>query len=239
MDLLKENYILGLSFAPGKYAFYRVTRSNVFPLVYNFQTELSVNPLNPYGQSYTGYSAYYLSLQNLGLPQSEVNTPVTDMFKIDRDNEIWQIFYGIAPSYLKVLPVQPPSSAPIYHLDQSITPSQTFIKIGFDGFASPFDEPSDKTEAYVLAGLSIGFVLINPVTIPISPKLKFIINRMIVEPITDPNMARAILDGKVPAHIVTIGSAENDLSSNINWVHYQKSMIFNVTSGKMSSEVKG
>jgi hypothetical protein len=228
-DLLKENYILGLSVSDKEYVFWRIARTNSFSIIYNFYTEQNLAPLSAVNTNMMGYSPYFTQVITFPIPSSYINTNIQDMFKITNNNEIWQIFVGLSPSYLRVVPIQPASGAPIYHLDQNINPLKTFMEIGYDGFMSPFDNPSNISEAYILSGLNIGFVLQNPVSIPISPVFNFLINRMIVEPITDPATAKAIIDGKIPAHLVSTSSIRQDIKNSINWSNYPNAMVFNVT----------
>lgn len=230
VDLLKENYIVGFSINANQYVFYKVLRTNVFNLIYNFNTMQNMNPMNPAGANYSAYSPYYNVITSFPIPSTLINTNITTLFKIDKKNEIWQVFMGLSPSYLRVIPIQPSSYAPKFHLDQSINPNKNYYEIGFDGFDSPFNSPSDISETYIMDGLDLGMVLINPVTVPISPVINFTINRMLVMPITDPTLVKSILDGRIPAHLVTIGSAiDQSVASVIKWDNYPGTTIFTIT----------
>jgi len=203
--ILKEGHYLVVSPAKDVYYGFKVVRKQELILNYNLATETTNNagPMIPYGWTSipTGYQNYYVEINKLPLAKIQ---NVTDMFKIENDNEIWQVFMGIAPSYLKIgLRINTASATAI---SNSIAPSQSFLDLfAVDGFTSPFDEPASESEFFAMKPLTIGLTLMNPVTIPINPRLQFFINRIIVDPIP-PNVQNAIMSGSVPAKKVSIGN---------------------------------
>jgi hypothetical protein len=218
--ILKEGHYLVVS--PGKDIYYgfKVVRKQELMLTYNFATETTNNtgPMVPYGWTSipSGYQNYYVEINKLPLAKIQ---NVTDMFKIENDNEIWQVFMGIAPSYLKVgLRINTASATAI---SNSIAPSQSFLDLfAVDGFTSPFDEPAPESEFFAMTPLTIGLTLMNPVTIPINPRIQFFINRMIVDPIP-PNVQNAIMSGSVPAKKVSIGNVTTNLGGFDVYSDYQ------------------
>jgi len=218
--ILKEGHYLVISPAKDVYYGFKVVRKQELILNYNLATETTNNtgPMVPYGWTSipSGYQNYYVEINKLPLAKIQ---NVTDLFKIENDNEIWQVFMGIAPSYVKVgLRINTASATAI---SNSIAPSQSFLDLfAVDGFTSPFDEPAPESEFYAMMPLTIGLTLMNPVTVPINPRLQFFINRMIVDPIP-PNVQNAIMSGSVPAKKVSIGNVTAHLGGFDVYSDYQ------------------
>jgi hypothetical protein len=235
--VLKENQYLVISTGPGIYYGFKVIRRQDLILTYNFATEAAniitpmtsygntglvaannIGPMVPYGTTAvpTGYQSYYVELNKLPLAKIQ---NIADVFKIEDINQIYQVFMGISPSYLRVgLRLNTTS---ITTLNQSIAPSQSFVDLfDIDGFTSPYDEPSPESEFYVLKPLTIGFTLMNPVTIPINPRLQFFINRLMVEPIPQ-NLHAPILNNAVPAKKVSLGSINQSIGGFNDFANYQ------------------
>jgi len=205
---------------------FKVMRTNFFTMAYNFIEQGAISSdLAPNGMSNVNFTPYYTEI--VKLPLSKIQN-VTDMFLLDKQNEMLQVFYGISPSYLRVIPRQPDTMNEFY-MDQQITPSSNFISLGIDGFMSPFDSPAQITETFILAGLSVGITLENPVTIPINPTLNFWINRMLVEPITDSATIMNIIKGKIKGHIATVSSTfDSNVSTLIQRSKYPGIQLFEV-----------
>ncbi len=215
--ILKENQYLVISTGPKTYYGFKVIRKQSLILTYNFATETTNNtgPMSPYTgpdpvpptSSTSGYQSYYVELNKLPLAKIQ---NISDVFKIEDTNQIYQVFMGIAPSYLRVgLRLNTVSTTTI---GQSIALSQSFLDLfNIDGYTSPFNEPSPESEFYVLKPLTVGLTLVNPVTVPINPRLQFFINRLMVEPIPQ-NLHAAILSNSMPAKKVSIGSVSQNLS---------------------------
>ncbi|MGB9815484.1 MAG: hypothetical protein ACPLVI_06000 [Thermoplasmata archaeon] len=226
--VLKENQYLVISTGPGTYYGFKVIRKQDLILTYNFATETANNiisvaanniwPMVPYGTTSipTGYQSYYVELNKMPLAKIQ---NIADVFKIENINQIYQVFMGISPSYLRVgLRL---NTASVTTLSQSIAPSQSFIDLfDIDGFTSPYNEPSPESEFYVLKPLTVGFTLMNPVTIPINPRLQFFINRLMVEPIPQ-NLHAPILNNAVPAKKVSLGSIDQVIGGFNDFANYQ------------------
>ena len=60
---------------------------------------------------------------------------------------------------------------------------------------SPLNNPSAKTEFIVFVNLTYNVTLMNTATIPIMPAFNFVINRMILEPLGQAELKKAILAG--------------------------------------------
>lgn len=204
--ILKENHYLVISTGQDKYYGFKVARKQEMILTYNFATETQNNqgPMVPYGSTSVppGYQNYYVEINKLPLTKIQ---NIYDLFKIDKTNVIYQVFFGIAPSYLRV--GMRLNTTSIVSLEQSISPTTSFIDLfTIDGFTSPYDQPAPDSEFYAIQPLTIGMTLMNPVTIPVNPRLQFFINRMVVEPIPK-NIQNAIMTNAIPTRKVSLGNA--------------------------------
>jgi hypothetical protein len=222
--ILKENQYLVISTAPKTYYGFKVIRRQSLILSYNFATETTniTGPMSPYTgpdpvaptsstssyqSSMSGYQSYYVELNKLPLGKIQ---SISDVFKIEDANQIYQVFMGIAPSYLRIgLRLNTTSTTSI---EQNIALSQSFLDLfNIDGYTSPFNEPSPESEFFVLKPLTVGLTLVNPVSVPINPRLQFFINRLMVEPIPQ-NIQAAILSNSIPAKKVSIGGVTQNFS---------------------------
>ncbi len=216
LPILKENYIVAFETGNGFYA-YKVIKKEVIPFIYdvlseNSSTNSPLPPLSPVGTNVTGLSPFYLDLNTLQLTSIQ---NVQDMFNLTRSDEVLQVFTGIQPSYVRFIYKQP-TNVKLMDMDNNIASSTSFYQQGYDGFISPFNNPSPDTEIFVVPGLSFSMVLINTVSIPVNPIINFIINRMRVEKIKDPKILADIKAGKIPAKIVSLGGVFQSVDSSIN-----------------------
>ena len=196
--ILRNGQYLLLSYSGAKnplqamFTGFRVVKHNVTTLYYNFATQVpNFLPMAPYGTSPgPTNSPYYIDNFRFSLQQVK---NVTDMFKITNTDDAYQVFYGISPSYLRV--VNKIQQQFVSVLEQNIYPSPSFVEMGIDGFQSPLNNPSEKTEFIVFVNLTYNVTLMNTATIPIMPAFNFVINRMTLEPLDQEELKKAILAG--------------------------------------------
>ena len=136
---------------------------------------------------------------------------VTDIFNIQKDYEILQFWYGIAPRHIRVWQKQPYNTFADV-LDNNIIPSASYIDVGYtDGYDSPYNMPAPVTESFSLKNLSVNWTLANPLngsaTAPMTwnPRLNFYINRMTVNPVKSAAVVRDMILNRRPAKRYTIG----------------------------------
>jgi hypothetical protein len=136
---------------------------------------------------------------------------VTDIFNIQKDYEILQFWFGIAPRHIRVW-VKQPLNQFTTTLDQNIIPSSTYYDVGYyDGYDSPYGMPAPVTENFVMKNLSVNWTLCNPLngsaTAPMTwnPRINFYINRMMVAPVKNAAIVRAMMLGQKTAKRTTIG----------------------------------
>ena len=201
-SILRTRDIVVYDFGDG-YVPFRVRRQQVSTLYYNFITQkANFLPLGPTGIAPpTGTQSFFqdnfeFQLQTIQNEQ--------DLFRIIEDKEIIQGFYGISPSYLRTM-LKQPIQADVFTLENNVLPSNVFIEVSIDGYESPLNRPSKRTEFFAFNQQSIRMVLMNSVTVPVVPSLNFVLNRMSVEPMGDYQLIKSVLEGRVPAKFVTIG----------------------------------
>lgn len=136
---------------------------------------------------------------------------VTDIFQIQKDFEILQFWFGIAPRHLRVW-VKQPYNVFASAMDSNIIPASTYFDVGYyDGYDSPYNQPAPVTETFALKNLSVNWTLANPLngsaTAPMTwnPRLNFYINRMTVAPVKTAAIVKALLLGKQGAKRFTLG----------------------------------
>jgi hypothetical protein len=201
--LLKENYLLLLGFS-GKFVPMRVIKRELVIYLYDPIAEGMISTEVPASTSTDG-------VRNLGWvaprrPASSIipSLPTNVLAIPAAKNRIYQLFYGIAPSACRVFKRLPAATAQenieITNWDQSY-PAFGFV----DGFESPLDYPSPRTETFIPYAMDIEFGFANPLPYPIRPLLKFYINRLEIGIIKDVELVMKMLDGRVPCSIKTIG----------------------------------
>ena len=122
-------------------------------------------------------------------------------------SEMYQVFYGIASPHLRVWLKQPQSNF-VGQADQNITPQSGYSDVGFiDGQMSPYWNPSPRTEFFSLFKLAPRWAMANTAPWTVVPRFNFVVNRMLVNIVTNPDEIRAILQHRVPTRAVTIGDA--------------------------------
>jgi len=212
LPILKENYIVAFQTGTGLLP-YKVVKKEIIPFVYDIMTENgNLLPLSPVTQTISGFSPFFYEFNTLQLTSIQ---NVQDMFSLTRTNEVLQVFTGIQPSYVRFIYKQP-TTEKLMNMDQNINLSQSFYQQGYDGFISPFNDPSPDTEIFVVPGLSFSMVLVNTVSVPVEPIINFIINRMQVTPIIDSKTISDIQSGRIPAKIVSLGGVFSSVNSYIN-----------------------
>ncbi len=189
---------------------FRVVRqSGVFDLVYDPVRQLAISGpmVGPGVTPVSGQSASFLDNILFGLNSSVTNiNGVTDIFMPQMNYEVLQVWYGIAPSYIRAW-LKQPYNAFVTAMDQNIIPASTYPDVGYvDGFDSPYGHPASETEFFTLQGLSANFALYNPTPLVINPRFNFAVNRMMVRPVRDPEKIRRLVLHDMPAHYVSIAN---------------------------------
>jgi len=214
--LLQPRYLLLLETGDDQFVALRVKRQHVSKIAYNFVNDYKgFLPLAPIGttpvsgvtqSSFVQHQS--IQIQEIGNLQDGLSIPTP------RTNNLLQLFYGIAPSYCFVTPEQPSGTLLAQMPNTNEFPSSQYPWI-FDhsGYDSPFYMPSQDTELFSIANVTLQFTLANTVPISISPKLMFVINNITTEPISSLDTFRKMLEGTIPRRVVSMGQ----IYSNVPW----------------------
>jgi hypothetical protein len=203
--IVRTNYNLGLGFKDG-YIFFRVSRREFFPLLYDPFAEIT---------GFAGASAVDMSAAQYitakELPSTTLSS--TNILKVDKENHIYQIFYGVSPDMTRIFTAYPRETE-INQLDEGLhNPSYTIY--GFiDGFESPLSLPSPRSQIFIPKGPLVAFAFYNPTPYNIKPLLRFAINRLQVDVITNQELVQKIIDRRVECTFAPVGGLDNPWGTN-------------------------
>ena len=212
--ILQPRYLLLIETGQDQYVALRVGRQRLAQVAYNFVNDgadfLPLAPVNSTGTS--GVTQGFFSQHN---PITISKLGSQDLLGIPtpRTGNLMQLFYGIAPSYCFVTPEQPGGTQLEQLPNTQLFPQSSYPYI-YDnsGFSSPFYRPAKHTELFTVANVTIQFTLVNSVSIPISPKMLFVINNMRVSPIESLDLFRKMLEGTVARRVVSMGQVYSDVT---------------------------
>src|SRR5487761_2469690 len=145
----------------------------------------------------------------LQLGSSKVVAKPTDVFDLSKfPNWLYQAFLGIDPPWLRVFLQSP------FRVDQRSLPliyfTPNYPQEGFwDGYMSPIERPSRKTQMWIAPGLSIALGYQNGQPQPAFPLLEFYINALNVAVVVDSELAYEMLKTPGKAKIYTVGGLQN------------------------------
>jgi len=225
---LLENYLLGLVFPAKGYVFFHIERIEDYEYVYD--RILDVATLTTAGQISADEH-----LSAVRLLDSEAN----DILEVEEKDHLYHIFYGINPSRLKTYWY---FTKTVARGAPDVTSMVPKAKWGYiDGFKSPFDAPSIKTEKFIPYGESMtAFAFHNPGTVPIrradDPMLKFEGKMYGVSVIKDVNLIEGILNRRVNARLATLGGLET-FTYNVHEVYGVKPVPFMATRAEIEEAV--
>jgi len=148
----------------------------------------------------------------LQLGSSQVVAKPTDIFDLTAYPQwLYQMFMGIDPPWLRVFLQQP------FRTDQRNLPivyfTPNYPQDGYwDGYFSPPERISRKTEIIVLPGLSIALGYCNIEPDYAYPLIYFYINALNVAVVNDPDLAWEMLSVPGKAKMFTVGGLQG-----VNW----------------------
>jgi len=189
--LLKENYYVGLGFPKG-YIFFRILGVERFVFKWDYVTEVG-----------SALSADELK-EDVRLSYDAQD--IKDILLNQKKDELYQVFIGVDPSYLKIylkVPTRTPQRELIEYVRWDKAPFGEYV----DGFESPLEDPSPDTELWIPKSESEGFYrfdFYNPMTFEISPFLKIYISRYKVKIVRDPDLIEGFISGRIPCRLVTM-----------------------------------
>jgi hypothetical protein len=209
--VLKENYLtmLGFPTAGGRgYVPLRVRAREFFYAMYdpilegqissNVPADTAVGTTTNNGISDLGW----VNPQQLG--SSYMTGKPNNAFYVENENIVYQLFYGQSPSILRTF-LEAPAATGQRNLDIDHWGANRAQFGWLDGFDSPLLNPSPQTELIVPPQFNFAIGYANPGPTAVNPLLLFIVNKLEVEVIKNPLLVSAMLSGKVPCAIKTIG----------------------------------
>lgn len=207
--LLRENDYLMVNAGVDMFYPFEVRRQVTAELVYDpvKQAVLAGPMVAPGATPSASQAAAYLQQVQFALSSSVTTiNGVTDIFALLDDFEMYQVFYGVAPRQLRTW-VQQPNGATVAVLDQNIIPSSSYTDVGYiDGFLSPYEAPSKRSEFLTFKALSVSWNLANSGPWNINPRFYFYINRCYVAPVADASIVQRMLKRTMPCHYVSMGT---------------------------------
>jgi len=231
--IVRENHNVGLGFKDG-YVFFRVTHRELFPLLYDLFAEIS---------GFAGAGTVEMTAgQYITAKELKSDTlAATNIFKVDEKDHLYQLFYGVSPSVLRVFPAYPRETE-VNQLDIGLH-TTTYNIFGFiDGFETPLNKPSPRSQVFLPYGPLIGFGFYNYAPYSIKPMMRFIVNRLKVAVITDVDLIMKILQRRVECTLATIGGIDNPWGTSKdnykNWWNVQPVSLL-ATRDEVASAVRG
>ena len=146
-----------------------------------------------------------LGFQIPQMPGSQYMTgKPNNAFWVTNTDILYQLFMGIAPSILRIF-LEAPAATGQRNPDIDHWGANR-AQFGYiDGFDSPLMFPSATSELVIPPQFNIAIGYGNPGPQTVNPLLYFTTNKLKVEVVKDPYLVDAMLQGKVPVSIKTIG----------------------------------
>lgn len=207
-SLWKENFLILLGFpqpAPiyRGYVPLRVVAREFFYFEYDPRQEGQILSKVPAGAGVNGITDLGFVAPTL-LGSNFLTGKPFNVFSIDDKSKMYQLFMGISPAALRVVKEMPASTAQnTLELDRWAANKMEFGWI--DGFESPFLNPSPQSEIDIVPNIDFALGYANPIPFNVDPLLMFYVNHLQVAVVEDVNLVAAMLAGKVPVSIRTIG----------------------------------
>ncbi|MGI0067345.1 MAG: hypothetical protein ACREB9_02820 [Thermoplasmata archaeon] len=224
----------------GTYYPFTVVKNKRFNFAYSWLDDYpDFLPLAPVGIATIPGLAQSFIQQHL-LPQVQQISQVQNLYLIQKNNEAYQVYHGVSPSWLRVYPEQP-TNVPTYTMDQNINLSSSFYDEGwFDGYDSPYNDPRAISELGILAGVEPSYSLVNPWSWLTNPVFKLFLNRLELAPVTDEEFARNICLGSVPrTHFVNIGDPTQATAGGFDTGSYPNVLEVTVPSTRANTPTAG
>lgn len=198
---LKDNFLLGLNFARDGIVPLRVLGREMVPYEYP-----AVSITNEGSRATTGTVAADTFISASRLTMSEFN--IDNILRVLDCNHVYQVFMGIKPSAIRQY-LYYPTEASRRGLD--IKPIFSKSPYGYiDGFTSPYDTPSEQTEIWIPRDIDVGFAWHNPLNTAEQIDLNLLIVKYLVKVIRDADTVEAMVRGKVPSRIATVGGMSGE-----------------------------
>ncbi len=207
-SIWKENYLLLLGFPQPSpiyrgYVPLRVVAREFYYFEYDPRQEGQILSKVPAGEGINGITDLgFVAPARLG--SNYLTGKPFNVFQIEDKSKIYQLFVGVSPAALRIVKEMPASTAQnTLELDRWAANKMEFGWI--DGFESPFLNPSQQSEIVIVPSIDFALGYANPLPFNVDPLLMFYVNHIQVAVVEDVNLVAAMLAGKVPVSIRTIG----------------------------------
>jgi hypothetical protein len=201
--ILKPNYLLMLGFPEGWIPLRVLTTDPLQYYLYDPINEGAISGPVPAATTTNGITnlgwqpaVLFGSVNITGSPQN--------VLRVINSDELYQVFFGVKPSYARIYREMPKGTAQGNIDLQNWT--QSYNQFGWiDGRESPFNSPSPRSETIIPPEFDIGWAIANPTPEPISPLFNFVLNRVRIGVILDPDLVEKIIERKVYVEYYYVG----------------------------------
>ncbi len=184
---IKENQLVGLGFPDQGYVFFRI--NGIEEVVYDNYTE---SPGAIAADTYEDAAR---------LPISAFS--IDNLLRVEYCDHLYQVFMGWQPGGIRRYLAYPYES-----LRGSIDVKRVYTKSPFgyiEGFESPSNQPSPKTELWIPKDVDVGFAWWNPLAVSETVQTDILIRRLKVDVVFDADLVERILKGTQPCKLKSIG----------------------------------
>lgn len=196
---LKENYLLALNFLPDGVVPLRIMGREMSE--YKYQ---AVSKTLEGSRTTTGTVAADTLVDSARLSLSEFN--IDNVLRVTDCSHVYQVFNGIRPSAIRQY-----FYYPVEKSRKGLDVRPIFYKSPYgyvDGFESPYNCPSEQTELWIPKNVDVGFAWYNPLNTAEQIDLNILVIRYLVKVVRDVDTVDAVLRGKVPARIASLGGLD-------------------------------
>jgi len=198
--LVRENYNIGLGFKDG-WVFFKAVHREIFHLLYDIIAEMST-------VFATGLTSMAAGEYVKPIEFKSDTLSATNIWAVKDKKHMYQLFYGVSPGPFRMYPAYPRATE-INQLEVGMR-TESYLDWGFvDGIESPLDAPSPRSQMFIPYGPLVGWAMKNAAPYAIQPLVRYVVNRLVVEPIKDPDLVMKFLEGRVEFARGTLGGIDN------------------------------
>jgi len=227
--VVKENYNMGLGFFDG-WIFFKVNRREIYPLLYDIIAEMPT-------VFATGVTSMAAGEYVKPIEFKSDTLEATNIWAVSDKKHAYQLFYGVSPGLFRMYPAYPRATE-INQLEVGMR-LENYLDWGFvDGIESPLDAPSPRSQMFIPYGPKVGWAMKNAAPYAIQPLIRYIVNRLEIEPINDPDLVMKILENRVECTKATLGGLDNPYKeSKDNYKQWWGVMPVNFTASRRQVEL--
>lgn len=193
---IKENQLVGVGFPDQGYIFFRI--NGIEEIMYDNYTE---SPGTMVANAYSDSSRLPVSADSLD-----------NLLRVENCDHLYQVFMGWQPGGIRRYLAYPYES-----LRGSLDVKRIYTKAPFgyiEGFESPPNQPSPKTELWIPKDIDVGFAWWNPLSSTETVQIDMLIRRLNVSVIRDADLVDRILKGSQPCKLVSLGGISGTMDYN-------------------------